>query len=114
MSKGISGHLMKESTKKRRSKQQIKDDRAAEERKQREVARKLAEYEQYRTSIEETKDLVAEKEHYRQLLGNLYVDGVIKEDANKNWVPVEDPAERESIRSKTKQRMAEETQSMHS
>ena len=55
--------------------------------------------------------LFAEKEHYRQLLGKFYEDGVIKEDENKNWVPVEDPMERESIRSKTKQKIVEETMS---
>ena len=76
--------------------------------KQREIARKLAEYEQYKPSIEEQKVLFEEKEHYRQLLGKFYEDGVIKEDENKNWVPVEDPMERESIRSKTKQKIVEE------
>ena len=65
MSKGISAHLLKENTKRRRSKQQIKDEKKAEEMKQREIARKLAEYEQYKPSIEETKELFAEKEHYR-------------------------------------------------
>ena len=55
--------------------------------------------------------LFEEKEHYRQLLGKFYEDGVIKEDENKNWVPVEDPIERESIRSKTKQKMQEEAMS---
>ena len=55
--------------------------------------------------------LFAEKEHYRQLLGKFYEDGVIKEDENKNWVPVEDPMERESIRSKTKQKIVEEAMS---
>ena len=79
--------------------------------KQREIARKLAEYEQYKPSIEEQKVLFAEKEHYRQLLGKFYEDGVIKEDENKNWVPVEDPMERESIRSKTKQKIVEEAMS---
>ena len=79
--------------------------------KQREIARKLAEYEQYKPSIEEQKVLFEEKEHYRQLLGKFYEDGVIKEDENKNWVPVEDPMERESIRSKTKQKIVEEAMS---
>jgi len=111
VSKGISAHLLKENAKRRRSKQQIKDEKKAEEMKQREIARKLAEYDQFRPSIEETKELVAEKEHYRQLLGQFYADGVIKEDSNKNWVPVEDPMERESIRSKTKQKMQEEAMS---
>jgi hypothetical protein len=45
------------------------------------------------------------------MLGKFYADGVIKEDENKNWVPVEDPMERESIRSKTKQKMDQEAMS---
>ena len=52
-----------------------------------------------------------EKENYRQLYDHLIGEGVIKQDETGNIIPIEDPAERESIRSKTKQkRLAAQSQ----
>ena len=44
VNKGISNHLLKASAKRRRSKAQIKEEKAQEERKQKEIAKKLATY----------------------------------------------------------------------
>ena len=44
VSKGISNHLMKTSSKRRRTKQEIKEQKAEEELKQNEIERKLASY----------------------------------------------------------------------
>ena len=44
VSKGISNHLMKTSSKRRRTKQEIKEQKVEEERKQNEIERKLASY----------------------------------------------------------------------
>lgn len=46
--------------------------------------------------------VVAEKEHYQSMLSDLYENGIIKQDGNGTFIAVEDPAERESIRSKSK------------
>ena len=65
MSKGISGHLLKASTNKRRSKAQIKAEKAEEERKQSEIATKLAEWELLKKKEQEMDAVHAEKEGYR-------------------------------------------------
>ena len=111
VAKGISAHLLKENVKRRRSKQQIKDEKAAELRKQREIARKLAEYEELMPQLKKTQEIIEEKENYRQLCGQLFDNGIIKQQEDGCFVPVDDPIERESIRSKTKQRIQQEAQS---
>ena len=55
--------------------------------------------------IKEVDQLFDEKENYRKLCSSLYDDGVIKQDNEGNMVPVEDPLERESIKSKSKIKM---------
>ena len=55
--------------------------------------------------IKEVDQLFDEKENYRKLCSSLYDDGVIKQDNQGNMVPVEDPSERESIKSKSKIKM---------
>jgi len=45
VSKGISSHLMKISSKRRRTKQEIKEQKQAEEMKEAEIAAKMAEFE---------------------------------------------------------------------
>ena len=69
---------MKESAKRRRSKAQIKEEKAAEARKQMEVAQKLADYDRLKAQVDGIQDLYAEKENYRNLCDSLYQDGVIK------------------------------------
>ena len=103
-SKGISGHLLKESAKRRKSKAMIKEEKKAEEMKQREIFNKLAEYDEMKSKMSEAHKVWEEKENYRQGFENLVDNGVIKTDEAGNVIPVEDPMERESIRSKTKQK----------
>ena len=110
VSKGISGHLMKESAKRRKSKAQIKDERKEEQRKQQEIKEKLAEYDLMKAKMGEAHKVWNEKESYKQLYTHLMEEGVIKQDQTGNIVPIDDPSERESIRSKTKQkRIAEQS-----
>ena len=75
---------------------------------------KLAEYELLKTKADQAQQLHEEKENYRQLCESMYQNGIIKQDADGSFVPVEDPMERESIRSKTKQKLMEDAQSQAS
>ena len=77
-SKGISSHLWKATAKRRRSKAQIKDEEKMEKRKQKEVAEKLARFAEMEEKVKVAETLHAEKEHYRQILGGMYENGVIK------------------------------------
>ena len=52
--------------------------------------------------MKETEVIHQEKENYRQLCESLYIDGVIKQDVDGSFVAVEDPIEREQIKSKSK------------
>jgi hypothetical protein len=54
--------------------------------------------------IKEADVVVAEKEHYQSMLGALYDNGIIKQDGDGNFIHVDDPLERESIKSKSKQK----------
>ena len=51
---------------------------------------------------DEAQKLFEEKENYRQLCEALYTEGVIKTNEQGVIVPVDDPLERESIKSKSK------------
>ena len=93
---------MKATAKRRRSKAQIKEEQKDEQRKQMEIAKKLAKYDEMEKQVEQTQSLIEEKESYRQLCSSMYDNGIIKQDENGTFVPVEDPLERESIRSKSK------------
>ena len=93
---------MKATSKRRRTKAQIKEEKKAEERKQQEVAKKLAEYDDMKAKVKDAEQLFHEKENYRQLCASMYEEGIIKQDNDGIFVPVDDPLERESIRSKTK------------
>ena len=81
-----------------------------EQRKQREIAKKLAEFEAFKAESEKRQEeIYREKEQYRMLCGQLYDDGVIKQIEDGTFVAVDDPLERESIRteSKRKQQMSQ-------
>ena len=49
-------------------------------------------------------EMFREKEQYRMLCGQLYDDGVIKQIEDGTFVAVEDPLERESIRTESKRK----------
>lgn len=112
---------MKESSKRRRSKAQMQEDRKLQAQKKEEIEAKLAEYQEHipdqqqlkrqKTLVEELQRekefLFQEKENYRQLCDSLYQNGIIKQTDDGVIVAVEDASEREQIRSKTKQKAAE-------
>ena len=52
--------------------------------------------------MKETENVHQEKESYRQLCESLYLEGIIKQEVDGSFVAVEDLAEREQIRSKSK------------
>ena len=52
----------------------------------------------------EQSKMFKEKEYYRSLCDGLYNDGVIKQDIDGVIIAVDDPVERESIRTKSKQK----------
>ena len=66
------------------------------------VAKKLAEYEEMKTNYKDHEQLFQEKENYRQLCEAMYQEGIIKQNDEGIIVPVDDPLERESIKSKSK------------
>ena len=49
-----------------------------------------------------------EKEAYRQLCDHLYKDGMIKQADDGSFIAVEDPMERQSIRSESKRKLQQE------
>ena len=100
---------MKATSKRRKGKAQLKEEKILEERKQNEIVKKLASYEQMEQRAKEAEACIAEKEHYQQMLGGLYENGIIKQEADGTFVAVEDPVERESIRSKSKQKTQQHT-----
>ena len=80
VSKGISGHLLKASAQRRRSKAQIKEEKKAEERKQKQIAEKLAAYDEMERKVSQVDEVVAERENYRQICKSMYDEGIIKQD----------------------------------
>ena len=53
-------------------------------------------------------EMYREKEQYRMLCGQLYDDGVIKQIEDGTFVAVEDPMERESIRTESKRKQQQQ------
>ena len=45
--------------------------------------------------IKEAEAVVAEKDHYKSMLSDLYDNGIIKQDGDGSFIHVDDPAERE-------------------
>ena len=76
--KGISGHLLKATAKRRRSKAQIKEEQKMEQRKQKEVAEKLAKFAEMEEKVKSAEAVHAEKEHYRSICAGMYENGIIK------------------------------------
>ena len=95
---------MKESTKRRKSKALIKEEKKQEEWKANDIAKKLAEWELLKQKESEMDNINAEKESYRQICHNMFIEGVIKQEPDGSFIPVDDPLERESIKSKSKQK----------
>ena len=55
-----------------------------------------------KTNYKDNEALFQEKENYRQLCEAMYQEGIIKQNEEGVIVPVDDPLERESIKSKSK------------
>ena len=60
--------------------------------------------------MKEAQAMFEEKEQYRQLCDSLYNEGVIKQDVDGSIIAVDDPLERESIKTKTKQKIQQSQQ----
>ena len=71
--------MLKATSKRRKTKQQIKDEKAQEYQKQNEIVRKLAEYDAMKEKVKSADEVVAEKEHYQSMLAHLYDSGIIKQ-----------------------------------
>ena len=82
-----------------------------EQRKQKEVAEKLAKFAEMEEKVKSAEAVHAEKEHYRSICAGMYENGIIKQDENGTFIAVEDPLERESIRSKSKAKHSEQINS---
>ena len=97
--------MLKATAKRRKSKQQLKDELAQEERKQKEIIRKLAEYETMEQKVKEAEGVKVMKDNYQQFLSDLYDNGIIKQNIDGTFASVDDPLERESIKSKSKEKV---------
>ena len=80
----------------------MEEEKKEEEKKQSEIADKLKRFDKYQGEINNFEALQLEKENYRRLCEEMYVNGIIKQNPDGSFVAVEDMAERESIKSKCK------------
>ena len=65
----------------------------------------MAAYDEMERKVNQVDEVVAERENYRQICKSMYDEGIIKQDDQGTFVAVEDPLERESIKSKSKMKM---------
>ena len=76
-----------------------------EQQKQKEIADKLAEYDQFRLdSAKKQQEIIDEKENYRLLCSQLIDEGIIKQIDDGQFVSVDDPNERQSIQTESKRK----------
>ena len=109
---------MKASAVRRKTKAQKQQEMLEEERKQQEIAEKLAEYDQFKVdSAKKQQAIIDEKENYRQLCSQLIDEGIIKQIDDGQFVSVDDPNERQSIQTESKRKkqlqMADQSQPGH-
>jgi hypothetical protein len=69
---------MKASSKRRRSKAQIQEEKREEERKQNEISKKLAKIAEYEKEMQNLDAIKEEKEGYRKMLNDMFEAGIIK------------------------------------
>ena len=104
---GISGHLMKESANRRRSKVEIEEEKKESARKEQEIREKLAAWTDMERMLEESEK---EKDLYKRqadVTQNLYNEGMIKKNDDGSYGIVgspEEQAEKKARRSKPKRR----------
>ena len=96
---GNSGNLLKVGSKRRRSKQQIKEEKLAALQKEQEIQAKLAQFDQMQAALQQSErerlDMSSKTEEVQKMLDN----GLLKINPDGNISIVEDPAEAEYIRS---------------
>jgi len=66
VSKGVSAHLLKETAKRRKSKAAYKEEKRQEELKQREIIKKLADYDQLKAKEKEIEDSIQTMEEVKR------------------------------------------------
>ena len=64
----------------------------------------MAQFDEMKQQLQESARIFEEKEQYRTLCQSMYEEGLITQAENGVFRPVDDPLERESIKSKIKQR----------
>ena len=96
---------MKATSKRRRTKAKIEEERKYEESKKLEIEKKLERFHQYEAEISNLESHLNEKENYRKLCEHMFEEGVMKQNPDGSFQAVEDPMERESIKSKSKSRI---------
>ena len=104
---GISGHLMKSSAKRRRTKGEIEDAKMETIRKQQEIDEKLAVWKQMEAALESSEKQITKMRRQSESMRQIYDDGLIKKADDGGYQIVESPEEREQIkatRSKPKKR----------
>ena len=69
---------MKASSKRRRSKAQIQEEKREEERKQNEISKKLAKIAEYEREMQNLDAIKEEKEPPRKMLNDMFEAGIIK------------------------------------
>ena len=97
---GSSGHLMKASAARRRTKVQIEEEKLNASLKEQEIQEKLQAWDQLEKALEESE---AKQERMKQQVSsiqNLYDDGLIKKMDDGKYVVVESKEEKEQLKEK--------------
>ena len=69
---------MKATSKRRRTKAKIEEEKKNEDLKQKEILKKLERYAQYEAEINNLNSHIEEKENYRKLCEHMFEEGVMK------------------------------------
>ena len=94
---------MKSSAQRRRSKAQIKDDKAREEQRKVEIQAKLLAYNQMERQLDAANAQNKELEQVNSMVHQMFEEGVIKQNDGGSFEAVVDPNERSFIQSKRRE-----------
>ena len=93
---------MKLTSKRRRTKQEIKEEKTREELKQREIAEKMAAFEQLQAKYQKKEQELAELQNATKDIGKMFDQGLLKVDEDGQYKVVEDQEEREFLNQSNK------------
>ena len=84
VSKGISSHLMKSSSKRRRTKQEIKDQKAEEIRREQEIQDKMSKYDELQLRMQQMEESMSEQQQNMEMVNRMWEQGILKQGSDGN------------------------------